>query len=453
MLDPATLCDLDAEQALLGAAMLDRVAADECLAAVPTQALYREPHRRIWEALRSLRADGSGCDLLTVADALSSAGRWDAVEAAGGASYLGDLCASVPAVASARQYAAAVLEAYVRREARAALQSATAVCGDPGSSMDEVRAAMERGVQAVAEAMASKDAAPTLDSLVADAWRYVEAMHDGSEAPGMSMGLPVLDRCIGGGLHPGELTVLGGRPSVGKSSLAQQIAHAAARQGRRVLFASAEMDGRTVALRALAHEGGVDSRKLRGSPRLQDGEWPRLSHAVGELSRWGACLMVDAASRTMPQIAAQARRLHARDRLSLLVVDHLQHLRQTDRQDNRAQAVGRMAAECKDLATTLGIAVIALSQLNREAPNAGREPRVSDLRESGEIEQLADVVLLLHRDADTAPPPVVDVACIIAKQRNGEIGKLTLRHERATGRWTEPPGTQRRDAAGWRDAG
>lgn len=433
MLDPATLADDAAEQALLGCALLDAAVADEQLGDVPDQSFGREAHRRVWAAVRILRATGGGTDVLTVAEALQRAGDWDPVEAQGGSSYLADLIAAVPAPALAPQYAASVVEGHVRRTARTELLRAVSVCADPGKSIQDLHEAVAAASRRLAEAAAGRRRTETLSTLAVRAYQQAEALYRGEARAGIATGLPALDAWTGGGLHRGELWILGGRPSVGKSSLAQQIAAAVAAGGGRVLVASAEMSGETVGLRALAAESGVDGRRLRGSPRPTAADWAALSQAVARIERYGPSIEVDTASRTMSAIVAQARRLHAQEPLALVVVDHLQQLRSEGREDNRAQAVGRMASDAKALAVALDCCVLVLSQLNRAAPAEKRRPRPSDLRDSGEIEQQADLVALLHRPDDA--PPSSPVELIIAKHRNGELGTLRLGHDRPTGRW------------------
>lgn len=431
MIDPQSLCDVEAERAVLGAALVDSSAADVCLPLLPTQAMGREAHRRAWSAIRRLRGRGSPCDTLTVADELQVAGDLDLV---GGTTFLADLVAEVATTVNAADYAALVRDAWARREAQRCARYAMAMAADVTAPLADVRAALASAVRAMAEAEAAGRAGQTLDALALEAWAWVESLYDNRDQPGLSTGIPSVDAWLGGGLHRGELTILGGRPSAGKSALAQQVAQHVASAGGRVLFASAEMDGRTVGLRSLSLVSGVDGRRLRGAPPLEERDWPLLGDAIGQLGRWGQNIAVTH-PQTIDAVSAECRRLNAQSPLTLVVVDHLQHLRSPRGTENRNQAIGQMAAECKALAVTLGIAVLALSQLNRSAADQDRRPRMHDLRESGELEQLADTVLLLHRKADEKPPPVCDVELIVAKQRNGEVGALRLVHHRPSGRF------------------
>ena len=448
MIDRETLCDTEAEQALCGIALTDTAAADEAMALVRPEAFYREAHRRIWQAVGTLRVRRSGCDVLTVADALQAAGDEHAVPA----TYLPALAQSAPSASMVLQYAEMVREAHARREVVRAAKAALATASDPARDLREVQAAVAEGLRGAAAAAAG-DGPVRVSDLVVAAVDEIESVYEGRVEPALATGVVDIDRAMDGGLRRGEMTVLGGRPSVGKSSLAQEIAAFVAVRHGHVLIASAEMSAAMVARRALSGASRIDGRRFSGrrgaDPSMQDADWPALMHAVARLGESATRLWVDDRSRTMDAIAAQARRLHARDGLCLLVVDHLQHLRAPDHAENRTQAVGRMAAEVKDLAVALNIAVLVLSQLRRLAPGEDRKPRLSDLRESGDIEQVADTAILLHRAGGDVPPPLCEVEAALLKNRNGDLAALRLWHERATGRWfdrTSRPG-QRGEAS------
>lgn len=430
MIDRETLCDLEAEQAACGIALCDPSAADQMLAVLRPESFYRDAHRRLWGAVLRLRQKRSGCDVLTVADDLQAAGAENAVDPA----YLSQLAGAAPSPTMAAEYAALVREAHSRREIVRAAKVAIAGAQDPARTLEDVRDSVAAALRDAAEAAAAVEGPVSLADAVLEAYQHIESVYEGRERPGIGTGIGVVDRWTGG-LHKGELTLLGGRPSVGKSSLAQEMASHIASRGGRVYMASAEMPRRTVAMRGLSAEGAVDGRRLRGTPPLDGDDWGRLSRALGVLQGFGGRFFVDDRSRNTGDIAAQARRLHAQQHLSLIVVDHLQHLQSPKALDNRAQAIGRMAAECKDLAVSLDVPVLALSQLNRQAPGGNRRPELHDLRDSGELEQIADVVLLLHRASEDPPPPLCRVDCAVAKERNGELGAFALWHHRPTGRW------------------
>lgn len=435
MLDPQGLWDREAEAAVIGAALLDAAAADGCVAMLRPEAFYGERHRRIWAQVRGLRAKRAGCDALTVADALQHAGD---LEACGGMGYLTDLIAAMPTTANATEYAAMVVMCHERREIARGANRAAALAADPRAEVADAREALAAAQRWAAEAAAGAHEAPTLDVLALNAMQSLERIADGEREAGVSTGLLGLDAALGGGLHRGELTLLGGRPSHGKSALAQQIAHAVAREGGRVLYASAEMGEDGVGVRALALESGVDSRRVRGAPPPEPEDWDRLGAALGALGQCGGRVTVDATLRSVESIADQARRCHSRGELTLVVVDHLQHLRSPRGADNRNQALGAMAMECKSIAISLGCCVLALSQLRRPEPGTSRAPGLSSLRDSGELDQIADVVLLLHRlTGDEDPPPTVDLDLVIAKNRDGRTGTLRIQHHRPTGRFRD----------------
>lgn len=433
MIDRETLCDLEAEQALCGMVLTEPAAADEALAVLRPGSFYRASHQAIWSAVGALRAKQRGLDVLTVADALQEAGQ----DAPVPADYLAQLSRVAPSPSMVREYVEMVREAAVRRRMASAAKQVVALAHDPTQAMGALRESITSLAHGALEASAAAEGPVQLSDAVAEAYEHISAIYEGTEKPGINTGVGLIDRWTGG-LHRGELTLLGGRPSVGKSSIAQEIATWVASSGRRVYMASAEMPRMLVAMRGLASEAGVDGRRLRGTPRMDGSDWENISRALGVLSNLGARFLVDDRSKTMADVASQARRLHAKEPLALIVVDHLQHLQSPRGVDNRAQAIGSMARECKELAVGLNVAVLALSQLNRQAPGANRRPELHDLRDSGELEQMADVVMLLHR-ADDPPPPLCRVECAVAKNRNGELVSFALHHHRPTGRWYDNP--------------
>ena len=445
MIDPATLSDADAEQAVLGSAMLDPAAADECLALLRPEAFWREGHRRIWAAIGALRARMGPIDALLVAEELQRSGGLDA---AGGPTYLADLVSSIPAVASAAAHAETVRGLHVRRQVVAAARAAMAAATDLQRTAEEVAAAVDDGLRAAADAAVSPEGPVPLADLVGTAYRHIEAIYDRSEEPGIATGVDLLDAVIGGGLHRGELAVVGAPPSEGKSALAESIAIHMALHGRRVLYATPEMTCLQVALRALAHIGGIDLRRFSGHPGMQTDDWPALSRAVALLSERGHDLHIDDRAQTIEAIAANARRLHSRGRLDLLVIDHLHELEWPKGQANENSAIGEIVRSCKSLAKRLDVPVLLLSQLNRNARSEKREPELHDLRGSGSIEQHANLVLLLQRkDEGDIPPRVVTVLVKISKNRDGVTGRLHLEHDRATGRFRDPKAQRANGAA------
>ena len=436
MIDPQTLSDNDAEQSVIGAALLDLPAADECLTVLRANMFHREAHRRIWTAVGALRGKNAGCDLLTVCDELQRTGDLQAV---GGPGYVADLQSAVPSTTNARHYAEIVRDAFVRREIVRAAQEAIAAARDVQQSLADVSATVDAGLRAAADAAVASDQPEELADLVMPAHEYIEAVYERRLEPGIPTGIGILDANIGGGLHRGELAIVGAPPSEGKSAIAQGIAMHMAAHGRRVLYATPEMTKLNVALRALAFRGEIDLRRLTGTPAMNADDWPRLEKALGALAKEGRGLWVEDKATTFEAIAAHARRLQARKPLDLVVIDHLHELEWPKGSDTENRAITEIVRGCKALAKRMDLAVLLLSQLNRAARSEKREPEMHDFRGSGAIEQHADLALLLQRKDDGEfPPRVVPVLVKIAKQRNGATGKLTLLHDRATGHFRDP---------------
>ena len=416
---------------MLGAVLVDTAAADACLRLLRPEAFYREAHRRTWAAISRLRSRSVACDALTVADELQRAGH---LEAVGGTEALTDWMTSVPTVANVLAHAELIVLAHARREAVAAAQRLAAAAGDPQQTIADLRAALRQAEVAITAAEAGPRGTVGMDELLMDAFNRAERVHDGERRPGLPTGLRVVDLALGGGLPAGAVVVLAGRPGEGKSSLAQQVASDVARAGHRTLLVSAEMPREDVGDRGMAHAAGVDSRRLRATPRLEDADWSRMAQAMGDSAEWGPRMRVETECGTAAQIEALARAEHARDPLGLVVIDHLHHLRTTGRSENREQELDHMVRGFAALARDLGCPVLLLAQLNRSAPGERREPRMHDLRGSGAIEQVAHVVALLHSETSAVPRQVL---LIVDKSRNGVRGRFKLAFHPPTGRWRD----------------
>lgn len=443
MIDPTTLADPDAERAVIGSAMLDPSMADQCLALLRPEAFARELHRMAWAAVIALRSKNAACDMVAIADEVQ---RTHAVpddllltlEAA---------LTSVAAPGNAPTHALAVREAATRRALVRAAKAVETAARELTAPLEAVCSQAHSEMATAADEGADTEVPPDLASLIPDAWAYIELVHENPEAGGLNTGIRLLDRCTNGGLHAGELWVLGAPPSEGKSALAEWLSLLIAMRAGRVYYATPEMTRRTVALRAMSAVGGVDLRGLYGQG-LGDREWSGLSEAMSKLANRGKSLFVDDRSRSMDAIAAQARRLHSRYPLDLIVIDHLHELsRPTGAKDDTAAVTANVGA-AKDLCKALGAPVLLLSQLNRDARRDKRTPAMHDLRGSGAIEQHGDVVILLQRREQEGPPSeMAAVDLHIAKHRNGPTGTVTLIHNRATGRWWDPKDTSAGRAA------
>ncbi|HEX7022511.1 MAG TPA: replicative DNA helicase [Trueperaceae bacterium] len=417
--------DLDAERAVLGAVMLDARLLDAL--DLDADAWYAERHALIWQAMCRLRDEGRPIDTVTLRAALG-----DDLPKAGGLGYLTALLDAVASTANAEHYAQRVREMAARRrlvELGMELMERAAAGGDAETLADFV----EQGL--VAAQRLADPGRPTirrLDHVAAERLRHLYETRDQEDAAeGVPTGYFDLDRYTGG-LPRGGLSVVAARPSIGKSALAQCIAENAARSGRTVLLFSPEQTAAEIADRLIARHGAVNSVRLRRR-QLEDAEWRQATAGLRRLQNlpWW---VDDSGDLTSQQVRSRARQLHARRPVDLVIVDYLQFLGdRPDRSTNsRAELVGAMSRRLKALARELNCALLACSQLNRAAERrADHRPMLSDLRESGNIEQDADLVLLLHRPEYYDPqdrPGIAEVE--IAKQRNGPTGLVELRFNR-----------------------
>ncbi len=442
MIELPGLWDREAEQAVIACAMLDPAVADECLPMLKPEVFYDERHRRTWEAIGALRSSRLECDLITLATELQKAGVMDpSGDGPLSLSYLQDVMLSTPAPSLGPQYAAQVLDVCTRRELMRAGYDTIAAAKDLDLPTEELRDRVETRLRSAADAAGAVKELRTLGQVMVEAGISVVKAYESEEGwtNAISTGMPWIDRRIGGGLHRGQLAILAARPSNGKSALSQAIGMDAAANGACVVFASAEMDDETVGKRALSRRSGIDSRKFTGYPPMGDKDWPVLSDAMGKGSEAYATLFVDSESRSVDEICAYTRRVHARQPVDLLIVDYLQYLRLPKgyRPSEIVTALGAMTKELRRLGRSLKCAVLCLSQLSR--PEKGREnvpPDMTALRQSGEIEQDADSVFMLHRPPEENPPSVVQVQFIVRKQRNNERDVfMPIWFQPATGRW------------------
>lgn len=419
--------NLEAERGVIGSALQDRHAADEALAIVQPADFYRDSHRLIWEAVAALRGDGQPADAITVAESLTRAGVY---LKAGGDETIEACVLSVPHAANAGYYAQIVRQKAIARALVEAGEATRREVYANRYTADELLERAEARVFAVANAAVVGDT--TTAAALAPAVLDRIAARQAGQFSGLTTGFAGLDEMIDG-FHPGQLIVLAARPGCGKSALAGDFARWIAIDcGRPVLFVSLEMAGCELAERFIAALADVDAHAMRtGQLAPVDLESCRAASADLGLSR---LLIDDTPIRTASQIAANALRAKARDGIDLVVVDYLQLVEGEDRRGaSRQEQVTRISRRLKVLAKQLGCPVLALSQLNRKPEEReGGRPRLSDLRESGAIEQDADVVLLLHRPELIDPndrPGEADL--IVAKNRNGATGAIKLRFRKS----------------------
>ena len=424
---------LEAEQSLLGGLLLDNRKWDEVIDEVGSQDFYSQNHRLIFTAIAGLQAAGDPADVITASEWLESDNKLDA---AGGLSYIGSLANNTPSTANILTYAKIVRERSILRSLIAAANDIADLAYNPeGQTPKEVLEKAEKLVFDIADRDGrSRQGFQSIQELLSKSIDRIEELFESKEAiTGIPTGFVDLDNMTSG-LQRGDLVIVAGRPSMGKTSFAMNIAeYVAVEKQLPVAIFSMEMPGEQLAMRMLSSLGRINSNKIR-TGNLGDEDWPRLNSAVGFLDK--APMFVDDSAGLNPMdMRSRARRIKAQvDQLGLIVIDYLQLMHSSENNENRATEISGITRSLKILAKDLNVPVIALSQLNRsleQRPN--KRPVMSDLRESGAIEQDADVIFFIYRDEvyneDTDQKGVAEV--IIGKQRNGPIGttKLTFRGE------------------------
>ena len=431
MADPAALKvpphSIEAEQSVLGGLLLEGTAWDLVSDRLVDEDFYRQDHRLIYQAIRRVYDQGRPCDLITVAECLEQS---EELDRAGGMAYLGLLAGGVASAVNIAAYADIVRERAIARH----LISVGSNIADSGfhpqgrpvaelldAAESQVFEIAERGARARSGFSAIKDLLPTVVERLDALYRSGVAM------TGVSTGFTDLDRMTSG-MHPAEMIIVAGRPSMGKTSFAMNMVESVAIRARQpVAVFSMEMPAEQLALRMISSLGRVDAHRVR-TGQLHDDDWPRVTSAVTLLGE-SNIFIDDTPSLSPMDLRARARRLKRQHGLGLIVVDYLQLMQVPGAKDNRVLEISEISRSLKALAKELSVPVVALSQLNRSLetrPN--KRPVMSDLRESGAIEQDADVILFIYRDEvdneDSADKGKAEI--IIAKQRNGPIGHLFL---------------------------
>ncbi|HMM44376.1 MAG TPA: replicative DNA helicase [Candidatus Macondimonas sp.] len=417
----------EAEQSLLGGLMLDEASWEVVADQVTEDDFYFSAHRLIFRALAHLAEAAQPRDVVTVSEWLQ---RDSALEAAGGLAYLGTLARDTPSAANVGAYAAIVRSRSVLRQLiRVGTDIAQSGYEPQGREVPELIDAAERQVFQIAEAgLRHKQGFVPIRRLLAETLDKIDTLFQ-SDNPitGLATGLVDFDEKTAG-LQPGDLVVIAGRPSMGKTSFAMNLAeHAAIRDKVPTAIFSMEMPGQQLAMRMISSLGRIDQSRVR-TGRLTDTDWPRITSAATLIAE--APMFIDDSPALSPtEIRARARRLKREHGLGLIVVDYLQLMQIPGNQENRASEIAEISRSLKALAKELSVPVIALSQLNRnleQRPN--KRPVMSDLRESGGIEQDADLIIFIYRDEVYNPesPDKGSAEIIIAKQRNGPTGTVRL---------------------------
>ena len=418
--------NIEAEQSVLGGILLDNQGLNPVLEVITSRDFYSEAHRRIFEAMINLSDRGEPVDLITLSSILKDRTQLDK---AGGAAYLAGLVDNVPSAANIVHYAKIVKEKAILR---GLINTATEILGKtyaPGADVDTVLDEAEQAIFEISEKKIRPAFFPIKD-IVKDSFRTIEELYARKELiTGVPTGFEKVDD-LTSGLQNADLIIIAGRPSMGKTAFALNIAqYVGIHRALPVCLFSLEMAKEQIAMRMLAATAKVDSQRIRKG-FLGETDWPKLTTAAGILSE-APIFIDDTAAITVLEMKAKARRLKAEHGLGLVIIDYLQLMRSSAAKDSREQEISEISRSLKALAKELSVPVIALSQLNRKVEDrTNRRPQMADLRESGAIEQDADVIAFIYRDEvynkaeDNPEKGMAEV--IIAKQRNGPIGTVKL---------------------------
>ncbi len=424
LLDRVPPQNLEAEKCVLGSIFLDNNALLKVVDLLRPEDFYRPAHGAIFQTMLDLFNGNEPIDLVTVHNALRDK---DLLEQVGGAAYLAELAHFVPTAANVLYYAHIVREKAILRRL---IATATDIAGRCYEATEPVEDLLEDAERAIFEIRAQGDAKSffSMKDVIKSAVLQIETLHQRKEEiTGVPTGFADFDRMTAG-LQPSDLIIVAGRPSMGKTALALNIAqHAATEHKVPVAIFSLEMSKEQLATRMLCAEAKVDAQAVR-TGRLSDAEWQRLTFAANKLSQ-APIFVDDTPALTVLELRAKARRLMAEHGLGLVIIDYLQLMRSRERRERREQEISEISSSLKAMAKELNVPVVALSQLNRrveERPD--KRPQLADLRESGAIEQDADVIVFIYRDEvyKKESPDKGKAELIIGKQRNGPTGTVKL---------------------------
>jgi len=414
----------EAEQATLGSMLIDSDAITTALDILSPGDFYKEAHRVIFETIVSMYEKGEAIDLVTVTEELR---RRDKLDLVGGIPYIASLASVVPTAANVHYYAGIVKEKSIYRGLVKAGTSIAAIGYEGAEDVDDALDQAEQMIFSLSQRR-SADGVADIKAVLMDTFERIETLY---ETKGRGTGVPTgfkdLDTMLTG-LQPSDLIIIAARPSMGKTSLALNIAsHVALNENLPVMIFSLEMSREQLAMRLLSAEARVDGQRLRRG-QLADEDWQKLSYGLGRLSE-APLYIDDSPTLTALDIRARSRRLKAEAGLGLIVIDYLQLIQGKARSENRQQEIAEITRSLKALARELRVPVVALAQLSRAVETASeRRPLLSHLKESGEIETAADVVAFIYREdyynANTQKKNVAEI--IIAKQRNGPTGSVEL---------------------------
>jgi replicative DNA helicase len=422
--DRALPSNVEAERTVLGAVLVDNSAFNSAAEILNRDDFFREGHRRIFEAMSSLSERSQPIDLVTLKDELV---RQSALEAAGGSAYLAALVEGIPRIASVEHWSRIIKEKAVLRNL---INAGNRIVQSAYDADDEVALILDRAEKSIFDIAERRirTGFVGMRDIVKETFRTIDQLSQSQElVTGVPTGFVDLDERTSG-LHKGDLVIVAARPAMGKTSFCLNIAqHVSLRAGETVGLFSLEMSKEQLALRLLCSDARIDMHRLK-TGRLGEKDWTRLAKAYSELTQ--AKIFIDDSAMVTPlEMRAKCRRLKAEHGLGLIIIDYLQLVTGSGRIENRQQEISSISRSFKGLAKELDVPVIALSQLSR-APEArtDKRPQLSDLRESGAIEQDADIVMFIFREEEyKATDENRGVAeIIISKQRNGPTGSLKL---------------------------
>ncbi|AYA78329.1 replicative DNA helicase [Bacillus sp. Y1] len=417
--------NIEAEQAVLGAIFLEPSSLTMASEILIPDDFYRAAHQKIFQMMLQLSDKGKAVDLITVTEELSAA---KLLEDTGGVSYLSELAGSVPTAANIEYYAKIVEEKSLLRRL---IRTATTIATDGYTREDEVEVLLGEAEKSILEVSGRKNAGAfhNIKDVLVRTYDNIEVMNNRvGEVTGLATGFSELDRMTAG-FQRNDLIIVGARPSVGKTAFALNIAqNVASKTGENIAIFSLEMGAEQLVMRLLCAEGNIDAQRLR-TGSLTDEDWGKLTMAMGSLSNAGI-FIDDTPGVRITDIRSKCRRLKQEHGLGMILIDYLQLILGSGRSgENRQQEVSEISRSLKALARELKVPVIALSQLSRGVEQRqDKRPMMSDIRESGSIEQDADVIAFLYRDdyydRESESKNIIEI--IIAKQRNGPTGTVSL---------------------------
>lgn len=417
--------NIEAEQAVLGAMLIKKEAIAEVQEILQPDDFYREAHRIVYEAMVQLQNNDEAVDLVTLTEQLRKSEQLDKI---GGLAFITQLANAVPTAANVVYHAKIVKE---KAELRSLINAATAIASaayEDNTDVENIMDDAEKKILAVANRQ-NGGAFESMKSIVMRTFERINVLYESKGGlTGISSGFKDLDK-LTAGLQKSDLILVAARPSMGKTAFTLNIASYVGTHGGKVAFFSLEMSKEQLMQRMLCAEGGIDATKLR-TGQLDTQEWNKLVHVADTLSR-APIYIDDTAGITVMELRSKARRLKAEHGLDLIIIDYLQLMqgRPNKNGDNRQQEISEISRSLKALARELDVPVIALSQLSRSVESRQiKKPMLSDLRESGSLEQDADIVMFLYRedyyDKDTENKNITDI--IVAKHRNGPVDTISL---------------------------